>query len=264
MKSLWTLALWLPLTASAYTLNNTIGARFKDDDVKVRVGINPTACANVDLNELSGLIDDSVDKFWNTVPTSRLNLKASSSDNTGDDDYLTGELCLTGSTCGGTPVPGPDDILITCNNNGTNFPGGSSLLALTLPNVISGKNIKGAVVLINDTNTAFDDLSRDKKVAVIAHELGHAIGLGHSEKSEALMYYAVVPRRESLSHDDIVGLTYLYPVKMDMFGAGCFLGSVAITGQGGGPGTGGSAFWPTALLGLLLALMFGRRLKKST
>ncbi len=255
--------LFLPALAHSYTLNNTIGARFKDDKVKVRVGINPTACANVDLSEVSELLDEAVDDFWNTVPTSRLELKATSSNNTGDDDYLTGELCLIGSTCGGTPVPGPSDILVTCNNNATNFPGGSSLIALTLPNVIRGKNIKGAVVLINDTNSTFDDLSRDKKVAVLAHEIGHAIGLGHSEKSEALMYYAVVPTREALGHDDIVGVTYLYPVQMDMFGAGCFLGSLVDSGLPP-TGSGSSSFWPTALFALLLTLWGTRRFKRST
>lgn len=254
------LALLLPTLAHAFTLNNSIGARFKDEKVNVRVGINPTACTNVDLNEVASLVGEAVDEFWNKVPSSRLELKDGGSFQTGDDDFWNGELCLIGGTCGATVIPGVSDIVITCNQNATNFTAGS-LLALTLPNVIRGKNIQGAVVIINDTSTTFDQLSRDKKVAVIAHELGHAIGLGHSEEKSALMYFAVVPKRSSLGQDDIDGVTYLYPVQLDVFGAGCFLGSIAASSDDDsqGPGT----FWPTAIVGLVIALVLGRKSKKS-
>jgi hypothetical protein len=254
------LLLLLPTLAHAFTLNNSIGARFKDDNVSVRVGINPTPCTNVDLNEVAELLNESVDAFWNTVPTSRLLLKPDGSENTGDDDYYTGYLCLIGGSCAGTPVPETSDIIVTCNNNNTNFPGGSSLLALTLPNVIKGKDIKGAVVLINDTNDSFDNLSRDKKIGVIAHEIGHAIGLGHSDESAALMYYRVVPVRENLGRDDMKGVTYLYGSQMDLFGAGCFLGTVAMkSNDDRQPPTGGAGgFILTLLGGLLLALGLSR------
>ncbi len=251
------LFLLIPSLAQAFTLNNSIGARFKDNKVKVRVGINPTACTNVDLDEVASMLDEAVDDFWNTVPTSRLTLEAEGSYQTGDNTYRTGELCLIGGSCGGAAVPAVTDIVVTCNENSTNFPNGSSLLALTLPNVISGKDIKGAVVLINDRSTSFNNLERHKKVAVIAHEIGHALGLGHSDEKAALMYYSVVPKRESLGQDDIAGITYLYAVQMDMFGYGCFLGSLALGKDDDDDRTGGGgSFWATALFGLLLALLF--------
>ncbi len=253
------LFLLLPLTAKAYTLNNSIGARFDNENVNVRVGLNPTPCAFVDLDEVASLLNEAMDGFWNKVSTSRLQLKTSGSENTGDDNYLTGELCLIGGSCGGTPVPATSDIIVTCNNNITNFPGGSSLLALTLPNVISGKDIKGAVVLLNDRNGSFDNLTRDQKIAVIAHEVGHAIGLGHSKESSALMFYKVVPTRNSLARDDRLGVTYLYPVQLDLFGAGCFLGTINTLGGGGGT----NSFWPTALVGLLLTLLLKRPKKEN-
>jgi hypothetical protein len=91
--------------------------------------------------------------------------------------------------------------------NATNFPNGSSLLALTLPTVLSGRDIKGAVIAINATNTSFSGLSRNKQIAVLAHEIGHAIGLGHTGVSANLMYYTVVPTRERLGQgDEVVGL----------------------------------------------------------
>lgn len=255
MKLLWLIL--IPSFAQAFTLNNSIGARFGENSVSVRVGINPTPCDNIDLDEVTGMLSAAINDYWNTVPTSRLKLTDGGSYNTADDDFHTGELCLTGGICGGTPVPGVSDIVVTCNKNSSNFTAGS-LLALTLPNVIRGKDIRGAVILLNDLSTTFDQLSYDKKVAVISHEIGHAIGLGHSEERAALMYYAVVPQRNSLGQDDIDGVTYLYPMQFDVFGAGCFLGSTADT-----PTTGGGSFWPTALLGLVLALVLKSRSKKS-
>ncbi len=256
MRLLLLLTTLLCLEARAFTLNNTIGARFKDAEVDVRVGINPGACANIDLDEVAGLVGDAVNEFWNRVPTSRLKLKDAGSFNTGDDDYRTGELCLLGGAGACAPaVPSADGIVITCNSNVTNFSGGG-LLALTLPNRIRGKDIKSAVVLLNDTGPNFNNLSRNKKVAVIAHELGHAIGLGHSEERAALMYYAVVPTRNRLGQDDIDGVTYLYPVQLDLYGMGCFLNSVDLQGgdsQGPGP------MLVTLLVGFLAALSLRRR-----
>jgi hypothetical protein len=79
------LFLLLPLTAKAYTLNNSIGARFDNENVNVRVGLNPTPCAFVDLDEVASLLNEAMDGFWNKVSTSRLQLKTSGSENTGDD-----------------------------------------------------------------------------------------------------------------------------------------------------------------------------------
>jgi hypothetical protein len=53
--------------------------------------------------------------------------------------------------------------------------------------------------------------SRDEKISIIAHEIGHAFGLGHSPVKDSLMYYATVDMRKSLGADDIDGISYLYP-----------------------------------------------------
>lgn len=47
---------------------------------------------------------------------------------------------------------------------------------------------------------------------VLAHEIGHILGLGHSHDSNALMYFdASAKNTLRLAQDDIDGLTYLYP-----------------------------------------------------
>jgi Zn-dependent protease with chaperone function len=85
-------------------------------------------------------------------------------------------------------------------------------LAITVPNNISGTKIKGSLIILNDTaSTVIDQKSRDELVAIMAHEIGHAIGLGHSPVVDSLMYYSVIPKRRSLGVDDIDGITYLYP-----------------------------------------------------
>jgi hypothetical protein len=261
------LLLFIPTLSFAFTLNNSIGARYKNDKVSVSVASN-TNCttAGTTIDELEGFIQPAIKDFWNTVPTSRLTLEDGGTYDISDALINTGELCLNGGCAGA--VPNVSDIVIACNTNTTNFPGASSLLALTLPTVISGKNIKGSVILINNTNGSFGALTKNQKIAVIAHEIGHALGLGHSEKKEALMYYSVVPKRTSLGQDDVDGITYLYPVQGDLYGMGCFLNTIAIVNKnndkgsdndGGGPGP----FWPTAFLGLVLGLSL-KRFKRST
>lgn len=246
------LLLLLPTLAHGFTLNNSIGARYKEDRVQVRAGLNSN-CVNVDMQEIASLITPAIKDFWNTVPTSRLQLEDGGSFSVADS-FVNNELCLVGGTCGGAAIPAVTDIVITCNSNATNFPGGSNLLALTLPTVISGKDIKGSVVIINESSTTFDNLNTNQKISVISHEIGHAIGLGHSDDRASLMYFSVVPVRNDLGRDDIDGVTYLYPVQGDMLGLGCFLGSTDA----------GSTMWPTALLGFLLAIFIGRRARRTS
>lgn len=211
----------------SFTLNNNFGAAFKNDKVKVSVAGN-TTCTGITPEELKSLIKPSISDFWNSVSTSALRLKDG-----GFSDSIaniqSGFLCPpTDATCiaQGTVnppkgvIPPVSDIIIACNNNAANFANSSNVLAVTVPNNFSKDKIVGAVILINDTSNAFYSLSRNEQISVIAHEIGHAIGLGHSENQAALMYYRTVDMREKLGQDDVDGVSYLYPVKMD--GCGLF------------------------------------------
>jgi hypothetical protein len=214
-------------TAMGWTLNNNFGASFKYNSVEVKVAGN-TSCsqAGVTVYELKDMISPAIEHFWNRVPTSKLRLS-----NGGFSDAITniqnGRLCgPTDEACisaaAGNVIEPVTDIIIGCNS-GANF-GGPSVLAVTIPNNFSGNKITGAVILINDSaGSVFANLSREDKISVIAHEIGHAIGLGHSENRDALMYFRTVEQRRALGEDDMEGVSFLYPMKIDGFGllGGC-------------------------------------------
>lgn len=216
--------------AQAYTLNNNFGASFKDNKVKVYIDAGTVCPTNqITVNDLESMIQPAVDDFWNPIPTSALRLDAAgfsqhiTNINQGRLCSPTDDECIDEAVTAGNSdpalglIPSTTDIIIACNSNTLNF-GGGNVLAVTIPNKFSGKKITGAVILINDSSNSFGSLSRADQIGVIAHEIGHAIGLGHSEDTAALMYYRTVNQRSNLGQDDVDGLNYLYPMYVDAFG----------------------------------------------
>jgi hypothetical protein len=213
--------LLISLNSYAYTFNNNFAARFKDNEVKITID-ELTTCSGMSIYELEDIIKDAVNDFWNIVPTSSLKIvpsgfsSATTNINSGILCSPTDETCITNA--GGNLIPTVKNIVVACNTEGDNFGNSTEVLAVAIPNKFDGKNIVGSIVLINDNSSTFFNLPRAKKVAVLAHEIGHAIGLGHSEDSAALMYYKVVPSRKSLGQDDMRGVSYPYPIFMDLGG----------------------------------------------
>lgn len=55
---------------------------------------------------------------------------------------------------------------------------------------------------------------------ILAHEIGHAIGLGHAQDENALMYYNATKKNQlALGRDDVDGINYLYP-RSELGGSG--------------------------------------------
>ena len=213
----------------AFTLNNNFGAKFAKSKVKVLVAGN-TICDKLSLTvyDLKDMIEPAINDYWNEVPTTKLRLTSSgftssiTNVNSGILCSPTDDTCIT--TAGGNLIPPVDHIVLACNDNNTNF-NGTNVLAVTIPNKFKGKSIKGAIILLNNQmNSAFGKLSRQEQISVIAHEIGHAIGLGHSENKAALMYFQTVDFRKKLGQDDVDGVTYLYPIKFD--GCGLIGGTI--------------------------------------
>jgi hypothetical protein len=218
-------ALLVSSQSYAWTLNNNFAAAFKTNKVKVYVD-RDTVCDNNNLtpDQLESLIAPAVEEFWNEVPTSALKLDAAGfSDPV--DAINHGRLCSpTDDECikegkkdPNGLIPAVKDIVIACNDNALNF-GGGNVLAVTIPNNFDGKKIEGALILINNGSDSFGKLSRRDQIGVIAHEIGHAIGLGHSKDTSALMYYRTVNLRKKLGQDDVDGVSFLYPINTDLYG----------------------------------------------
>ena len=64
---------------------------------------------------------------------------------------------------------------------------------------------------IQDAVSPQNGISSGTVAEILAHELGHTLGFGHSESSVALMYYSVVGLGPSLRDDDKVAARWLYP-----------------------------------------------------
>lgn len=52
-----------------------------------------------------------------------------------------------------------------------------------------------------------------KLQAVLTHEIGHALGLGHSEVKDSTMFWSYFDGQETLHTDDIAGVHTLYPIS---------------------------------------------------
>lgn len=237
--------LLLSFSAHAFTLNNTAKLVFSEDEVMVNVA---SGCTNIGMTdaELLELAGKAVDNFWNKSPTSRLKLRKGSVVNV-DARYHSDSICTASTNCDPNPVLAvSSDILITCNLNATNFPS-SSILGITIPNNIAGSTIVGSLIMINDkADTQFDTKSEDAKIAILAHEIGHAFGLGHSPVQDSLMYYATVSQRKALGRDDIDGISYLYPKQQPI--SGC--GTVDMSGGKNGPNWWSGLFIGFSIIGL--------------
>jgi hypothetical protein len=235
MKKMILLLLFLLMASSSshvlsFTLNNNIEAVFYSRTVQVNVA--DTSCEHLGYthDELLTLIEESMDQYWNRVGASRLRLRKGRIITNTPASYKTGSLCTSASYQGDTPcqsnptfIHEENAILFVCNQNTLDFPAQSGVLAATLP-YIQGRHIKNSVILLNDTlasqGNGVRQLSKQELLSLLAHEVGHAIGLGHSEVKSSLMYYSVISQREDLGRDDWDAVSYLYPQKDSILGLG--------------------------------------------
>lgn len=242
----------------AFTLNNNVAASFDKDEVTLNVASH--TCNNIGItnDELLSLAEEAGELYWNRVHTSRLKLVRGNLVNV-STDFQTGKVCSNAPASSCTindTLKVSSDILISCNTESTNYSNNpASVVGVTVPNNVSGTTIVGSLILVNDiASNSFKDLSRSERVAVLAHEIGHAIGLGHTQLDFNLMYFQSISTRITLGHDDVDGITYLYPVEQPIGGCG------TIELKDNGPGSNNFALF---LLALIFSLLMGSLLKKS-
>jgi hypothetical protein len=155
--------------------------------------VNESSCTGLGISaaNLNAAIDSAVE-LWNKAPTASIKLAR-------------GAVVSTGAAYSNPPV-------IVCNSG-----------VITSPDFVaaqgtwsgSGGRPTAGYIQINGDSTKqayFNHFSSTQAAIVIAHEMGHVLGLGHAEKEYALMYYDISSKSNlSLSQDDVDGITWLNP-----------------------------------------------------
>ncbi len=198
----------------ACTTMSPNGARLLYDRVDVFVASDSSCLdAGVDGEQLLRLTNAAINQFWNKISSSRLRFVVAGYWNKDVIRFETGELCVPNENCTNSTVPITNQVIVSCNDNTDNFT--STTYAKTAI-VIDSNFITGVNILINNTaGSIFGNLSEKQKLWVIAHELGHAAGLGHTKNSSNLMYFTLTPSRVDLGEEDYWGMSYLYPENQD-------------------------------------------------
>lgn len=157
----------------------------------ITFAINATNCpAGVDI---TGLVNSAI-STWNNVPTSKLNLSVS------------GTTALTSAA---------SPVTVYCETNFQTVTGADQnfVPAAAGPSISGNTPVAGILYLNVSAGTArISNFNQNTLILIMAHEIGHVLGLGHSQDTNALMYFdASAKTTLGLAQDDIDGITYLYP-----------------------------------------------------
>ena len=156
---------------------------------------------SVSSDELKTIIDRAIDA-WNRIPTTNLTIVRSAGETT-----MSVATFMAGT---GTPMP-----IILCDNQfSTNQSADpDSIPALTHLTTYDPITYGGIIINSEAGGAAnISNFSEDENVVILAHELGHLLGLGHSANQKALMYYSLNDKTSAqITSDDRDGITYLYP-----------------------------------------------------
>ena len=186
----------------AWTLNSNTAQGFYQNKVKIHIANTDCSNAGFSTNKYVSMIKSAVKNYWNKVPTSALYLEV---------EGIKTSIDITGDEHSDALLKTPKNtILAGCNESAADFNEegilGSALMSC------SGSSCRAVLILNAHPDTSLSDFSDSDIEAVIAHEIGHAIGLGHSEYQHNLMYYSVSGKNQKwLGQDDIDGVSYLYP-----------------------------------------------------
>lgn len=203
--------LFIHLPALSFTLVSSTDSGLKGwKRGEVSIYVNTNNCpAGLDIVDL---VREAA-KVWNNVPHSSIKV------------YYGGGTTSTGATASNPPF-------VYCENDFSAIPGSPSddfVAGAAYASAPAGEINAGYIFLNATTGDAnLRNFDKHQVIMIIAHEIGHLLGLGHSHSKSALMYYDVSEKSHlSLSQDDMDGMAYLYP--QDEFEDDAFAGCGAIT-----------------------------------
>ena len=248
MKVFCWVLLFLSARSDAFTVMDEAESRFVDPEVAVDV--SSSDCGNIGMTseEMLNLVEEAVDKYWNRIPHCSLKLVRGNV-----VDIPVTEIDM------GNPIAqravsnsiGNNRILVGCNELTFAGDGGFTLGAGLI------YNNRGLVFINSSEDNVFQRISGEERLAVLAHEIGHAFGLGHSADSVALMYYNISGKiQKKLNTDDFDGCAYLYPHE---FPGSCSLAPYLKKegGATGGNGGIGQIMFVSIFLGFVLVAILG-------
>lgn len=215
----------------------------------VSINFSSNTCPNAGLNSTADIVSavmEAVNKFWNKVPTSALYLKQGSTLAFDSDGKTLTDLLNATSA---------NTILVGCNDD--EFSSANTLGIATFQ-CASATNCRGALLLNNNaTSNPIANGSRAQLLSTIAHEIGHAFGLGHTSDVIALMYYAEDGRTQNyLTSDDIDGVSNLYPHDKELGGLLGSCGSLSYVSNDKDDNDSNYGFLLSLFLGIFLILFF--------
>jgi hypothetical protein len=200
-----------------WTINNSARMGFSNSDITIKIGSDTCSNANLTPASLEAIVKEAIDDYWNKAPTSSLKLVTAG--NSG--------ISLSGNDLTAAAAKADaNSILIGCNQNATLF---SSNSILGVGGIGCNNGICRAAVLMNDiTGTNLASADHATIVTALSHEIGHAIGLGHSSIQGSIMYYSLTAKSQKTLHqDDIDGITYLYPNSKKISGLAGACGTIS-------------------------------------
>jgi len=187
---------------------------------KVVFSVNPTNCS-IPESTLYDIIDESI-SAWNSLPTTDLEVVRNPIASTTTYEQLSNGAATD------TPVIICDTDLTGHEMEADYIPASTVKIMLN-----SAGNISYAGILLNSESGAaanLNQLTRGEIAVTLSHEIGHALGLGHSSQSHALMYYSIDSKtKATITEDDMDGINHLYP--RNEFKAGQF-GCSAVHAEG--------------------------------
>lgn len=201
--------LLISLNSYSWTYNPNTGRGFSSNNIDIYIANTSCTKAGFTTSQYVNLIKGAVKKYWNAVPTSALYLDVkgidSSIDITGDDHD--DALIKTKN----------NTILAGCNESADDFTNSGILGSAQMQ--CNGDTCKAVLILNANDASKLDTKSESEVEAIIAHEIGHAIGIGHTEISHSLMYFSVGGKYQKwLSMDDINAVSALYPHDPEFLG----------------------------------------------